>query len=406
MSNVTKTKGTKGKLVMPPFPKTVEVGIIKEFVDLYDPCTEAPREFLWSSFVTTLGNAIAPYACRDHAYPVQPRLYIVNVGASGSSKKSTAANLATEFVQNALGHGSLRLIPGFGSPEGVLRALSFDQHVPTVLYLDELEGFMKKVSIQNSAGTIPFHTLYDRNSYEHPLKVKGTKLDGVHLSILGNSTTDRFVDIWDAEHIDSGFFYRWTIVFATPFKRFEDPKKPQSEKVDALAEKLRGLLKDVKASGSGQRLEMTFEDDNARKIWADYYHKELDPKNDLHTRIDTFGERLMMILALAQGQKSISGDVVRATIDFLRYQVALRRQLAPIAADNIQAKTQNKILRALSGGPLPKRELERQVHWNRVGTKVCKDALDGLVEETFVQFDLITKEYRLVTDDAGRKEAA
>jgi hypothetical protein len=95
-----------------------------------------------------------------------------------------------------------------------------------------------------------------------------------------------------------------------------------------------------------------------------------------------------VILALAQNKTVIEYETVRAVIDFLRYQVAVRRLLCPQVADNPLARLQQKILTRLGEEKrLTRRELYRSVHADRYGTQIFDMALDGLCKEQLVQFD-------------------
>jgi len=109
----------------------------------------------------------------------------------------------------------------------------------------------------------------------------------------------------------------------------------------------------------------------------------------------------MMILALAQNQTVIDYGTVRAVIEFLRYQVAVRRLLSPQVADNPLAKLQQKILARLGKGDrLNRRDLYRAVHADRYGTQIFNMAIDGLCQEQLVQFDGLS--YGLLAEDPMR----
>src|SRR4030095_6556821 len=210
---------------LPALPGGVLVGVLKDFVEVYTPTTECPSPFLWSSFATVLGNAVSPYVARDNALRTEPRLYTANIGQSGVSRRSTGARRATDVIKIALGQTGIQMVNGFGSMEGLLRVLQNANGVPVLNYFDELELMFKKAGVPGSAGTTPLHVLYEETSYSHTLRQRGTmNLVNAHLALLGNSTTERFTDIWQGEHLDSGFFSRWMLVTAGLARRIPDPK--------------------------------------------------------------------------------------------------------------------------------------------------------------------------------------
>jgi hypothetical protein len=92
-------KNSPSLSTFPSCPKSIELGIVKDFLDVYEPTTECPRAFLWSSFITCFGSVISPFVRRNHAFAAQPRLYVVNVGQSGVSRKSTGSALATQLFR-------------------------------------------------------------------------------------------------------------------------------------------------------------------------------------------------------------------------------------------------------------------------------------------------------------------
>src|SRR5262249_49428562 len=131
-----------------------------------------------------------------------------------------------------------------------------------------------------------------------------------------------------------------------------------------------------------------FADEPTAVTWQKYYMNEIDPEDGVYNRTDTIGDRLMMILALAQNKAVINYGTVRAVIDVLRYQVAVRRLLSTHLADNPLAKLQQKILARLSKGDrLTRRDLYRAVHADRYGTHIFETAIEGLCSERLVQFD-------------------
>lgn len=366
---------------LPPFSAAVEVGLIRDFLDIYSPATECPREYLWSSFITSFGLALSQFVARANSFQTQPRLYVCNVGTSGVTRKSTGADFSISQIQQALGPSYVQSVKGFGSSEGLLRALQRAEGVPVLNYIDELELLFKKTMVSGSAGITPLHILYEGNHYDHPLKTGSITVENANLGMLANSTLDRFPDLWQAENIDSGFLSRWMLVVGNPSTRLADPPPPDPKLVVELNQKLESLAKQVSAKQPRpNKLLIDFSDPDARSEWKNFYIREIDPNDQVYNRIDTFGDRLMMILALAQGRLDIDIATVQATIEFLRYEVAVRRLLCPIDANNDVARVQQKIIANLCnvGDSKSRREIYRDIHADRFGTEVFDRAIKGL----------------------------
>jgi hypothetical protein len=193
------------------------------------------------------------------------------------------------------------------------------------------------------------------------------------------------------------------LVTAGLARRIPDPQPPDQSRVDSLCANIKQVVDSVRipAIAQGSPVLIGFADEPAAMTWHNYYIDEIDPEDGAYNRIDTIGDRLMMILALAQNQTVIDYGTVRAVIEFLRYQVAVRRLLSPQVADNPLAKLQQKILARLSKGDhLTRRDLYRAVHADRYGTQIFNMAIDGLCQEQLVHFDGLS--YGLPAEDPMR----
>src|SRR5262249_151922 len=150
----------------------------------------------------------------------------------------------------------------------------------------------KKALVPGSAGTTPLHVLYEETSYSHPLRQRGTmNLVNAHLALLGNSTTERFTDIWQGEHLDSGFFSRWMLVTAGLARRIPDPKPPEQSRVDSLCGAIKQVVDSVRiiAIAQGSPVLIGFADEPTAVTWQNYYMNEIDPEDGVYNRTDTIG---------------------------------------------------------------------------------------------------------------------
>src|SRR5262249_28044866 len=245
-------------------------------------------------FATVFGATLSPYVARDNALATEPRLYTANIGQSGVSRRSTGAKRATEVIATALGSTGVELVKGFGSMEGLLRILQHAQGVPVLNYFDELELMFKKALVPGSAGTTPLHVLYEETAYSHTLRQGNLNVVNAHLALLGNSTTERFTDIWQGEHLDSGFFSRWMLVTSGLARRIPNPKPPDQGRVDHLCATIKEIVDGVRILwvAQGSPVLIGFADEPAEMAWHNFYMKEIDPEDGVYNRIDTIGDRL------------------------------------------------------------------------------------------------------------------
>jgi hypothetical protein len=104
-------------------------------------------------------------------------------------------------------------------------------------------------------------------------------------------------------------------------------------------------------------------------------------------RLDTYGHRLLPLLAATSGREAIDEDLMRRVLLLLQYQLDVRRENDPVDADSAIAAMEEKIRRTLSRGALPKRDVQRKVHYNRAGIWVWETALRNLIHQHEIGVD-------------------
>jgi hypothetical protein len=104
----------------------------------------------------------------------------------------------------------------------------------------------------------------------------------------------------------------------------------------------------------------------------------------------------MLLLAATTGRQMIDENVADSVVALLRYELDVRRETDPVDADNAVARTEERIRRALARGALPRRDLRRRVHADRVGLWIWNTAVDNLKREQEVAHDPKTDRFWLV----------
>jgi hypothetical protein len=376
----TSQSGTEPQTTtFPPFPAEIICGAARAFIDLYAGIRETPEQFLWLAFITYLGNAISPYVSLTVDYS-EPRLFGAAVGRSARTKKSSANNLAKTFFRETLGEEQ-QIIEGFGSAEGLLDALQ-DQPKPTIVHLDEINILAQKGSMEGSVGTAALHKLFEDLDYDHTLSQgKGYRIRDAHLSLIGASTLDDFTAAWSSKQANAGFFSRLLIVGADePVNRVALPKRPDEAAYRALVEEIRAVYAGLRQKPLAIPLEPA-----AEEAWYKFYASFGEGKE--WDRIDTYGLRLMTLVAVLHGCQPVTKEDVERVIAFLQYEVAVRRLAQPIIADNSMAELEQKIRRYVPEAPewIKYRDLGRKVHSERTGVWMYTKALENLTKEGEIQ---------------------
>jgi hypothetical protein len=360
----------------PAFPLDIMHGLAKEFVDLYSPIRETPPEFLWLAFVTYLGNLLSPYIGLDCAAS-EPRFYGVAIGKSGRTRKSAGQNAAKDVFEQV--HSSQTIIQGFGSTEGVLYSVRAKGENPSpktaIIHLDEMNQMAAKTGIAGSAGFAPLHKLFEDHDYHHPLaKGEGYTVRNVYLSLLGASTLEDFQKSWDSKHADAGTFSRLFVVAADSKTRIPRPMNPNPEALEHLVQRIQQTASTLQQQ---PRRTMTMSPD-AEQLWKTFYMENF--RDDVEwNRIDTYGFRFMALQTILRDEAQVTKKNVQEVIDLLLYEVATRRAVNPVVAENDFARIEELIRRHLpEGTTMSKRELGRAINAHRYGIRYFDTALFSL----------------------------
>ena len=355
----------------PAFPSNIMQGVAKEFVDLYSQIRETPEAFLWLSFVTYFGNAISPYV-RLGCVSSEPRIYGVVIGKSGRTRKSAGINVARELFKRIAQEQVI--VEGFGSAEGILVRLGTSANPqPAILHLDEISVIASKTDIKGTAGVAALHKLFEDHDYDHPLATKqGYTVRNAYLSLIGASTLEDFTKAWAGKHEDVGFFSRLLLVASDTDKRISLPLDPAPQLLEVLLQRVQSLLSSV--IGRAKTINV---DDDAAQIWDQFYSAFGDGPE--WNRIDAYGFRLMVVQAILRQEKSITKENVQQVIDFLQYEVAVRRMVAPVIAETPAAKMEELIRRHLQEGEtVTRRDLQRRTNYTRYGIDVFERAVTSM----------------------------
>jgi len=194
--------------------------------------------------------------------------------------------------------------------------------------------------------------------------------------------------MWTPAFLDIGFLNRLWLVRDRGERRFSIPREIPLPEVKTLQKKIGAFLGDLPTDSL--RLQISEE---ARAIFDEWYFG-LDP-GPFSKRLDTYGLRLMIILAANEREKSISGEIARKVVKLLEWQLEVRRECDPVDAENNIAKMEEMIRRALAREPVELRELQRKVNYHRYGIFAWKSAIENLCRSREVFFDKKAKVYSL-----------
>lgn len=366
------------------FPRETIGGLAGRFAEVHSAYLESPYSFFVFDYLTCLGNLIGDRVTLVSSIEPQPRFYTVTLGQSGDDRKSEAIKKTLCFFQNTFAKGEFNICQGVGSAEGLALKLGKIEQNPKRLLLayDEAKAFVSKARIDGSTLLPCVNTFFESNQFHSATKSHDIEIDNAYLSFLAASTQETFEKMWTSDFLDIGFINRLWLVYDHAERRFSIPREVPSSDLEPMRKKLIEILSGI--PGAGFKLDIN---EDAREIFDAWYLSDESHKSPLSKRLDTYGLRLMILLAVNVGASTINAQISENVVKLLQWQLQIRRECDVIDAETNVAKVEELIRRALSKGPLNPRELKQRVHYARYGIYIFQLAIDNLQkgEEVFLE---------------------
>lgn len=304
-------------------------------------------------------------------------LFVLLVGPSGVSRKSTAMKRAHEFWHTFVS-SEVRIIEGVGSGEGLARMLGGGTPAAPIracLLYDETMQFAQKATIDGSSLLSIFNSLYDGRTWENQVKRsdQSSRVDGAILSFMGASTPEVYASLWSEGGVGMGLLNRFLLVdvpIAT--KAVFQPRFATLDRKNELGDKWKARMD---ANHMGFRLEWTKEALEQATQW----YMALDRTKATSVRLDELFNRLLLLHAWCLGQKRLTKGMVQEVIGLIEAQILSRsaywHQTSPLM---------QRIETALTLQPLTTSQLYKYLHAERLGDQFPK-ALDSLEKSGIIQ---------------------
>lgn len=371
------------------FPDSVISGVAGDFAKIYGEHLEPPDHFFFMSYLTLFGLSVSDKLCLySHRRP-EPRYYVILLGESGNTRKSTAIEETDEHFKNFYTPEVMAVCRGAASGEGIGKLLETSKKV--LLYYDELKVFVSKCNIKNSTLLMAANILFESTQYENQTSKDPIVIKDARLAMLAASTTETYTNLFSPKFMDIGFNNRLFLVPGDSSKCFPVPVPIPKEKIEYLYGELKQRLKLIESTP-----EISIEMD-ASERWADFY-KGLKGSSPYTKRLDVYGLRLMPLLAVNDMKRSVDLDIVNKIISLLEWQHNVRGIYDPIDAEGKVAKMEEKIRRAFKlKQKWHKRDLQRKVNYNQDGIWVWDSATTNLKKNDEIMIDARKKMYIAAT---------
>lgn len=255
LSERQKQDRSRGQAVRYAFTPYVDKhNFVSGYIDYASMCSDAPFEYHEALAFILLACATPKVRAELSIYPegLGTNLYVVLIGDSTRSRKSTSTALALHVLQRAL---SDALLPDSASPESLVEQLAERSGRSTVFVADEFAGLLDKLHHQkHMAGFVALLlTIYSGRDYRYSRHSKRTK-DGErvsdqdvvhepHLSIAAAATPSIFSTTTQTD-IETGLLPRFAVVMPEtlpPRKPFYQAKPPDQSYTNALVKVLADL---------------------------------------------------------------------------------------------------------------------------------------------------------------------
>jgi putative DNA primase/helicase len=375
---------------LPTWPKEIMAGAAGRFSKTYAAYLETPKAFLFMAYLTFLGHLISDKITLQSELNPQPRLFTIPLGESADARKSTAIEKTHSFFREVINPDDFNAIWGVGSAEGLAKC--FKKNARAILILDELKSLIQKMRIDASVLLPCINTLFESKRFHSLTKKHDITIDDAELCLLAASTLETYRNMFNSTFMDIGFLNRLFIVIGDSQRKFSIPEYMPENKKESLKNDLKDVLSFVGDLSEGGRYAIPI-NSTARDIFDEWYFNL--ESSAFTKRLDTYGHRLMPLLAVNEMVSTITPEIAEKTVTLLNYQLAARKFADPIDADSAIARLEERIRRLLSGGSLLKRDLERRVNKGRVGIWAWEQAIKNLRNAGEIFWDSKTGEFRL-----------
>lgn len=360
------------------FPREAVRGFIKTFADTFSKFFESPYEFWVFNAAVYLGSLVVRRVRLETSLRTESRLYVACIGESGVTRKSEANRQTYGFIEEFMKicGGEISVCHGVGSANGLARFLR--EHPCGILQIDELRAILQKTDIRGSVLLETLTSLFDGNRYSNYTKDEAIDIQDASLSLIGSTTIRVWEEMFSSPSVSTGLVNRFWIVPGQTDRVIPRPNIPRYQQLKVMAR----LLKALEAFPVDRIVTLGMEPD-VEELWNEWYrqHRTNETDSDVTTRLDTYGDRLMMLLSVSEGKTSIDADLVERVISLLEWQKNVRMLYQPKDFDNRPARVENMIRRAgLVQKEWSRAELYSKVHAERFGLDVFNRALRNLEE--------------------------
>ena len=368
-------------------PEVCWRGLLKDYREALQGATEACNDFHYFSMLPILGTLLNRSVHTWYAGDLYPNFFVVLVGESESTKKTTSMRFALNVYNKVKELSNAEVVAGISSAEGLIRALGgfvsggedADEEeterdgTPSIIFLEEMASLLRKARQDSVTNLIPKLTeLYDLPpEVRLPTRRRPLILRRPFVSMLCGTTPDWMESSLKEEEIMGGFSNRFIYCVGTAGVPLAFPLKPDLSRVTLGIAELAAYWR-----GKGAT-EIRWSDE-ARPVWADFYDGWRKSREGLSgvlaattSRITSYAIKMAMLYAIMDKSEELLPEHLEAAVEFAKFCQWSASELFsffPLAqAGKVEAKVIGMLMKK---NPLPQREIHQ-----RIGGRVTADML-------------------------------
>jgi len=204
--------------------------VIDQYMEWAVTATDAPRQYHVAGAFTVLSCILASTLKLYTEFgEIKPNMWFMIVGDTTTSRKSTAMEMATDFVEAI---NPEILLATDGTMEGIVTVLAGRPGATSLFHRDEVSGLLQAMSKKDyNAGLLEMFTkLYDGKRMKRLLRKETISVTDPTLVMLTGGTKDGVYGAIDQNHIRSGFMPRYVFVSSNSDVRRLKPLGPRTER--------------------------------------------------------------------------------------------------------------------------------------------------------------------------------
>lgn len=299
-----------------PFPEAAWSGLFGQWRDTVAPCTEAPLENLWGAFLVAAGLMLGRNVWKESPRKLYPNFYLLLLGQTGDSRKSTVLWLAGELLKHV--GEEVEILTGIVSTEGLFERLAKAEETPALGYVDELRSLLSVARRKGTQDLLPkLNSLYscpDKETIDR--REKPTTVVRPFFSLMAATAQEYVEDLLGNLEVAGGTLNRFLIVSGEEQAPKADVEPPSREAWERIAAPLR-TVRDRRKAISTRMVWST----EAKELWGEFYvqwkmlRKGWSAKAaNLTARTHEHVQKIALVYSALSGEREISARSLATAI--------------------------------------------------------------------------------------------